>query len=164
MLTQECLKQILHYCPETGVFTWLRPTGRRAKIGMIAGALTGRFGYRTITINNERYYAHRLAWFYMTGEWPKETIDHKNGVPGDDRWENLREATRSQNSANRKAMSDTRAGLKGAIWHPQSQSWVSAIVHRGKSTFLGKFATAEAAHAAYTKAARDLHGEFAKVA
>lgn len=164
MLTQERLKQVLSYDPDTGVFVWLSKPNRRVVVGSVAGALVGRFGYRGISVDGRRYYTHRLAVLYMTGAWPTETVDHKNGVPGDDRWCNLREASRSQNSANRKAQSHSRAGLKGAIWHKQSQKWVSALVHKGRSKFLGKYDTPEAAHAAYMKAARELHGEFARPA
>src|SRR5690349_15052213 len=98
-LTQQYLKEILHYDPETGVFIWYTSRGH-CKAGNVAGSLN--LGYILIGICNFKYQAHRLAWLYMTGEWPTFEIDHKNGVSSDNRWENLREATRIINGQNRR--------------------------------------------------------------
>lgn len=105
-LTQEYLKSILHYAPETGIFTWIVCLSNRAKIGSIAGTIRNN-GYSKINIGGQLYYAHRLAWLYMTGKWPKEHVDHKDNVRANNKWKNLREATYSQNNKNRASYGTT---------------------------------------------------------
>jgi len=101
ILTQSELQHQLNYDPETGVFTWRNPLLRsKMRPGDIAGRIT-QCGRRQIRIASGFYYASRLAWLYMTGEWPKDQIDHINRKRDDDRWINLREANQSQNSYNR---------------------------------------------------------------
>ncbi len=99
-ITQEYLKIILEYNPETGKFKWLVKTSNRIKIGMEAGTLRSN-GYLKTNINGQLYYNHRLAFLYMTGRWPTHNIDHINGSKDDNSWINLREATHSQNNKNR---------------------------------------------------------------
>lgn len=105
MLTQEQLKSVLRYDPELGVFIWLAPRTSGVKPGDEAGSLRGDRGRKKsswrIRVFGRVYSRHRLAWFYMTGEWPEE-IDHRDLDPTNDRWTNLRIATRSQNLANRR--------------------------------------------------------------
>ena len=105
-ITQEYLKSILSYDPETGLFTWLVQKGARALVGSIAGTIRNN-GYLKINIDKQLYYAHRLAHLYMTGEWPKNHIDHINGIKNDNHWCNLREATYSQNNKNRASYGST---------------------------------------------------------
>lgn len=100
-LTAEYLRHLLYYDPDTGVWLWENPLPRsKMKSGDMAGRRmdSGRWQLR---IASGYYYGSRLAWLYMTGEWPKDQIDHINRDKGDDRWINLREATQSQNSYNR---------------------------------------------------------------
>ena len=85
-LTAETLRQILHYNPDTGVFTWIRKP-RYAGSGEQAGSYSTK-GYRRVKIGVTSYRAHRLAWFYMTGQWPVDQIDHINGIPDDNRFSN----------------------------------------------------------------------------
>ena len=89
MITQKHLKEILDYNTETGIWTWRVNQARRIKIGQRAGTIISD-GHRHIGISGKFYKAHRLAWLYMTGEFPKDEIDHINGVPDDNRWCNLR--------------------------------------------------------------------------
>lgn len=121
-ITQAQLKEILHYCPETGVFTWIVRLGARGQVGAVAGSEHSK-GYIHIIISKVSYKAHRLAWLYMTGEWPPSQVDHINETKADNRWENLRPATNQQNCSNKKARSDNTTGLKGLSWHKQSKSW-----------------------------------------
>lgn len=159
-LTVERLRELLHYDPETGIFTRLVDLGRLARVGMTAGSPNER-GYIKIRIDGTYYRAHHLAWFYMTGEFPAPgTIDHKDTDGGNNEWENLRKATRSQNQANRKSC----LGLKGARWHKRDKRWISSITVEGQVIHLGRFKTAEEAHAAYATAAREHFGEFARAA
>jgi hypothetical protein len=153
------LRAILHYDPETGEFRWRKRMSPRAPAGHIAGTLT-RDGYRVIAINGRNYRAHRLAWLYVTGEWRTETIDHRDGDPSNNRWNNLRRATRSQNCANRGLPRNNSCGLKGVSW--DGWSWRATVHKEGRRHYLGSFSTPEAAHAAYAKAARKLFGKFAR--
>ena len=101
-LTVERLRELLSYDPATGKFLWR--VGRQCmRAGAVAGA-TEVQGYRVIKIDGKIYKAHRLAWLYVTGEWPPEEIDHKNTDPQDNVWSNLRLATHSQNQANAKSL------------------------------------------------------------
>lgn len=155
-LTKERLQSLLSYDEETGLFTW--KVGRRgANAGDIAGS-PDKDGYVGIRVDYKRYKAHRLAFLYMTGSWPKDQVDHVNLVKSDNRWSNLREASVSQNAANRRVRSGKQY-LKGA--YPQANRWYSHIRKNGKAYYLGSFLTEEEANAAYESAARLLHGEFA---
>lgn len=156
ILTHDELKQILFYDPDTGLFKWIIPPGRRVdKKGQVAGSKRAS-GYISICIRYKAIMAHRLAWFYMTGSWPKHCVDHINMVKDDNRWINLREATKTQNGANSRARG--ASGLKGAFWQTQSKVWYSKIGNR----YLGTFKTPEEANAAYLKAAEETFGEFAR--
>lgn len=155
------LKRILRYSPTTGVFrrrvaSWsnIHP------IGSIAGGMDKR-GYIHIQINGRLYAAHRLAWFYMTGYWPRDTIDHRDLNKSNNRWLNLREATKAQQAYNRRAFGN---GLKGVCFYKNTGRWVSKIRFKGERIYLGSFGTEEEAHAAYKKAAIELFGEFARAA
>ena len=157
--TQERLKKLLHYDPETGVFTWkVKRPGR--SVGDVAGSV-GTKGHRRIYLDNVQYKAHHLAWLYMTGEWPEDQVDHKDVDPDNNRWENLRAATNQQNCCNR--VHPNPSGLKGVSWKRRNRKWVAQIGVDGKRIHLGLFDSAEAAHAAYCAAAERLHGEFANL-
>jgi len=154
-LTQEILKSKLNYDPETGVFTRTLKTG----IVKVAGCKDSR-GYLAIYLNKKLHYGHRLAWLYMTGQWPDTDIDHINGIKGDNRICNLREATRSQNGRNRGANKNNTSGYKGVCWHKSIQKWMSRITISGDIKFLGYFDAPEEAYLAYCEAAKEYHGEF----
>lgn len=160
-LTAKRLREVLRYDPQTGQFTWLVRLSIRILIGRNAGRIN-RHGYRIITIDCVRYHAHRLAWLYMTGEWPAHYIDHANLDKADNRFANLREASRQQNSANTKTPSNNRSGFKGVQWHPQTKKWRARIGFNGKHQSLGLFKSPEEAHAAYAEAAEKLFGEYAR--
>ena len=119
-VTYEYVSKVLNYNKETGVFTWKKTTGRRAKIGDRAGCRTT--GYEFIGINKKLYPAHRLAWLMTYGDWPKEFIDHINGDPSDNRIANLREVTFSENLQNqRRAQKRSKSGLLGVSFHKARQ-------------------------------------------
>lgn len=160
MVTQDELKEILDYDPETGIFRWKSPR-QKIKVGDVAGTLNHN-GYRFIKINGKLYLEHRLAWLYVYGEWPKDMIDHVNGTRDDNRIENLREATRSENKWNQTKPITNTSGYKGACWHKASQKWDARIAINNKRKHLGLFDSPEEAYEAYCKAAKELHGEFAK--
>lgn len=162
MLTAERLREVLHYNPLTGVFTWLVQR-KRARRGAVAGTPNGQ-GYRKIRIDGRPYRAARLAWFYVHGRWPVNKIDHINTIRDDDRLCNLREATDNQSAQNQKRHRDSTHDLKGVYWSSRELKWWAKISVDGRCIRLGRFATAEEAHAAYCAAARQYHGEFAPFA
>ena len=137
IISQKELKRILHYCPETGVFTWLVSRGR-ISVGTIAGA-TNNLGYCQIGINKTLHLAHRLAWLYMTGEFPSDQIDHLNHVRDDNAWPNLRGATQLINSRNTTKRSDNKSGIVGVCFVSRENKWLSFIHHDGKCIHLGYF-------------------------
>lgn len=97
MITLERLKHILHYDPDDGVWTWRNPSKHsKGGSGDVAGSWTTG-GYWRVQVDGSSYRSARLAWFYMTGEWPIYEIDHINSDPGDDRWENLQSLDQAQN-------------------------------------------------------------------
>jgi hypothetical protein len=164
-LTQVRLKRLLHYDPETGVFTWLR--GQPGLRGCEAGGLWRGHNqtYWVIGIDGRQYRAHRLAFFYMTGRWPDPEADHDDADTLNNRWANLREATKSQNGQNKGRMPGNTSGFKGVTfvaWRGVYQAQIR--IAPGKRLWLGYFKTAEAAHAAYVAAAQEHHREFARVA
>ena len=93
-ITQEELKELLRYNPDTGVFTWVKPVSKRIKVGTIAGS--DSHGLTIIVINKKRYRAHRLAWLYMTGEWPTYDIKFVNEQQDDLSWNNLKKGARKR--------------------------------------------------------------------
>jgi hypothetical protein len=161
-MNQARLKELLSYDPDTGEFRWLQSRYRN-KVGTTAGCLYSE-GYRVIALDRKRYLAHRLAWLFMTGVWPGGEIDHINGNPSDNRFANLREATRQQNGANRRVGSNNKSGFKGVHWHKGDKRWRAQIMVAKRIIHLGSFETPEAAHAAYLIAASEHFGEFRRVA
>jgi len=167
-LTAEQVRAALDYDPETGLFVWKQRLDMSVQWnGQYAGHPAGgprRIGYRYIAINSRRYASHRLAWVIMTGEWPETEMDHKDGNPSNNRWDNLRLASREQNLANIRGHKDSRCGLKGATYNKLRGTWQAQIMANRKVYHLGVFPTAQEAHEAYCAAAIRLKGEFARTA
>jgi hypothetical protein len=157
-LTQADLKRFLSYNPETGVFTWIKSNARRRASCKVAGT-TSASGYWVIFINYKSYFAHRLAWLYMTGEWPSNQIDHRDANRLNNEWKNLRAATGSQNAKNKRPKP---GHLIGAAWHQKVQKWIPTIRVNGEKVRLGTYDCPAAAHFAYVVAADKHHGEFAR--
>lgn len=126
----------------------------------MAGWIT-EWGYRKIEVDGRAYLAHRLAWLYMTGEWPEGEVDHKDCDPANNEWGNLRLATRGQNAQNSSLRADNTSGVKGVSKHPQYDKWVARVGKDGKKHYLGVFPTKEGAEAAAKAFRQALHGEFA---
>ena len=159
MITQEKLKEYVSYNPETGVFTLIKHRhGTTRKIGDSLGSLT-KAGYLETCIEQKRYYLHRLAYLYMTGEMPKDKIDHKNRNKLDNKWDNLRCVTQQENTENdvlpRKHGS---LGYRGVYRY--KNKFRAKINHKGKQIHLGEFATVEEASKAYLKAKPLIHTNF----
>lgn len=163
VLTQDRLKELLHYDPATGVFTWLVRAGPRSA-GSVAGCLHPSPGglYWGITVDGRFYYAHQLAFFYMTGAFVDEG-DHKDTVGTNNAWSNLRPCTSSQNTANRKRPKHNTSGVKGVFWEISAKKWRARIYFQRRSFECGLFDNIQDAAKAREIAVKIIHGEFARV-
>lgn len=155
-LTQSQLKELLHYDPDTGIFINKVTRNSGALIGDQAGTNHSQ-GYRMIVINRKSYLAHRLAWLYTYGSWPKYQLDHINQIKNDNRISNLREVNNSQNSQNTGLSPNNSSGHKGISWHKQSCKWHAYIMLNYKLIHLGFFINLDAAIAARKQAEEQLH-------
>lgn len=154
-LTQESLRELLRYDPDTGLFFNLR--GRRGyRVGDQVGWQVSE-GYIAIRILGKQYKAHRLAWLYVHAKWPSNDIDHINRVRNDNRIANLRDATRSQNLQNASPRSDNKSGVTGVWWDKRLSKWSAGIRLDGRTKHLGRFNTKEDAIAARLRAEKEFH-------
>ena len=150
LITQARLKELVSYDPETGVMLCLTRRAHRCPVGSIAGN-PGTDGHLKAKFEGRMYLIHRLAWLYMTGDWPRHQIDHINGNPADNRWPNLRDVPQAINNQNqRKPQRINKTGFLGVVC--RDGRYTSKL---GKH--LGSFNTGEEAHAAYLKAKRANH-------
>jgi hypothetical protein len=161
VVTHGRLRELLNYDYATGELTWRIRKARCIHVGDVAGNVSKRTGYRGVMVDGKYYLAHRLSWFYITGEWPRNQIDHINRNRADNRITNLREATSSQNQMNTVSRRvGTASGIKGVVWSKRCRKWKAQIGGQGKTTYLGYFDTTEQANIAYTEAAKKLFKEF----
>lgn len=178
LITHDYLLSILDYNPETGIFVW-RPrtpdmfkSGKQSKRhtcntwnskwpGKIAGLINSA-GHIQICINSRLYLAHRVAWFYVYGEWPKSILDHKDGNRKNNKISNLRLANFSKNGANSKTPITNSSGYKGVSFKKDKKKYRAQIKVNGVYKHLGYFKDPEKAYKAYCRAAKKNHGEFAR--
>ena len=142
--TVERVKELLDYDPETGVFTWRVKRGGAVNAGDIAGTKDGR-GYWQIGIDRTLYLAHRLAWLYTYGEWPKNALDHINRIRTDNRIANLRPATHALNNQNATKRRDNKSGVTGVWRNEKLSKWQAYIRINGRHIHLGLFDDFDAA-------------------
>lgn len=154
-VTQARVKQLLHYDPETGIFRYKQKRGRE-RVGDVAGTVTSD-GYVAITIDRMTFQAHRLAFLYMTGAFPKDCVDHVDRRRDNNSWANLRPATAQENRQNQARRADNTSGYPGVTWDQSKQRWMARIYHEGKDYFLGRFRTAAEAFKAYSSAKAKIH-------
>ena len=159
-ITGTNLEMFLSYDPKTGTFRRNLTTGSRVRAGDIAKKLNDQ-GYVEIVILNTRLRGHRIAWAWMTGEWPKEDIDHINGDRSDNRFSNLRAVNRSQNLQNTGIKKRNKSGVPGVHFCNERMKWVAQIKINKKPTVLGRFYKFEDAVAARWNAQEIHYGEFA---
>jgi hypothetical protein len=153
-LSLERLRQVLRYEPETGNFYWIHRDTIKKKLGTNASIIRSH-GYLNICIDSIYYYTHRLAWFYVHGEWPK-VIDHIDGDKTNNRIENLRSVSQKCNVENvLKTRKHNKSGILGAV--KSKYGFYARLTSQGKQIYLGHYKTAEEAHNVYLKAKRQLH-------
>ena len=148
-LTADRLRKLLNYDPDTGTFTWAI-TRRGCRKNSVAGCKM-KHGYVAIRLDNKLFTAHRLAWLYVNGAWPKAQIDHVNRDRADNRVANLREVTNAENAQNKKS-SRNKSGFAGV--RKENRKWLAEIKVNYKPIRIGLFETPEAAHRAYVAAKR----------
>jgi len=156
MLTQDQLKSVITYDSSTGLFF-----RQKNSVQCLAGTLS-KSGYVQIGIFGKRYYAHRLAWLYEFGEMPDFDIDHKNGNKQDNRIENLRIATRSQNIMNVGIKSNNTSGIKGVSWIKKRGKWQALVCINGLNHHLGLYEDIRKAERAVVTFRESMIGEFCK--
>lgn len=166
------LRELLSYDPTTGLLTWLPRKVRAGGVGCndtafnnkYAGKVTnyvGNAGHIYVTVEGHTFLGHRIAWALHYGEWPPRHIDHKNRNPADNRIENLRLATGTQNSANSGMNRRNKSGVKGVFWNRFRGKWQAIVGYNGKLILVGSFDRMEDAVVARQKAANEIFGEFA---
>lgn len=149
------LKEHLSYNKETGSFKWIKSPGGGVKKDSDTGCKNGK-NYIYIGIKGRVYLAHRIAWFLTYEVWPEQEIDHINKNTCDNRLQNLRLATRTQNNQNRKKFSNNSSGHTGIRWHKKDQLWNAYIGVDKKLIFLGGYQIIEDAISARKKAEKEL--------
>lgn len=156
------LQRLLHYDPETGIWTRRIATINSKPPGE-PFLPTHNHGYVHIYVFKKKRLAHRLAVFYMTGEWPKGKIDHKNQNRANNSWKNIRPATQSRNAANSRIRKDNISGFRGVSWNATRKKWDVRITVKRKHIWLGRHADKNVAIETYKQAAIGYFGEFASV-
>lgn len=159
-ITAEILREYLSYDPTTGQFSRIKKTWRSVQLGDASGHICPR-GYLYITVLGHKHRAHRLAWLWYYGRWPVLSIDHINGDKMDNRIQNLREVTHSQNKANAVRQANNTSGVKGV--YRKRNKWQAAITFKRRRKVLGVFDRIEDAASAYAAASAKIHGEFGRL-
>lgn len=149
------VKRFLSYDANAGSFTWIESRSRTAKAGMQAGSKDNH-GYIKVMFQQKLYKAHRLAWFYVYGEWPAGQIDHINGDRADNRISNLRIVSNKQNQENVGRKANNTSGYRGVSFYRKSGKYEAHIRHNGKKRHVGTFLTAEDASQAAMAARQSL--------
>jgi len=158
IITQKRLKELFEYSPDTGDFIRRVSVNKRFKVGTIAGCVDNSLngGYNRIKIDGRLYRAHRLAFLYMTGEMPKDQVDHINHIRTDNRWKNLVASTKLENSRNQSKHITNTSGHTGVYWRKDIGKWMAFIRIDGKPKSLGRFNDINDAAAARKKAELEL--------
>lgn len=163
MLTQERLKELLDYNPDTGIFSYIKSRGNQMIPGDTAGYVH-EGGYVVLIIDGKKYRAHRLAFLYMDGDCLDGNIDvdHINRIRNDNRWLNLRKASRVENRRNSKINKNNTSGFKGVRWRKRKNggTWEASLKNCGNTFIIGCFKSKNDAALAVKALREKLHGEF----
>lgn len=155
-LTQSYLATLFDY--KDGNLYW-KIKRKTVNAGDLAGRISNK-GYVQIGIDRKIYSAHRIIFLMHHGYLPR-TIDHINGNKADNRIENLRDVSLSQNQMNRK-FGKNSSGIKGVVWHKSNKNWMAQLVIGGKNTYLGSFDDLELAELVVVEARNKYHGLYAR--
>ncbi|HAL69296.1 MAG TPA: Fis family transcriptional regulator [Pseudomonas sp.] len=158
-ITHQKLKEQYHYSPLAGVFEKRVGSKRKGYKWVLVGRVVDESGYQVICVGGKRYFAHRLAWFYIHGEWPDGHIDHRDGDRLNNAIANLRIATPAQNAHNAQTPITNKSGVKGVSF--SGGSWTAQVAVSRKPVFMKRFKTKEEAEQAVRLARIEAHGEFA---
>ena len=146
-LTQEYVREIFHYLPETGELRWKVGNGRNVKPWQIAGSINGH-GHRIVKVKGKSMQAHRLIWLYVYGNFPNNVIDHKNRIASDNRLDNLRDVSQTDNAQNIGLPKHNKSGHIGVSWIKTHNSWTVYIKVNKKNKWLGYYKCLDEAVAA----------------
>lgn len=175
LVTPEQLRELLDYSPDDGRLFWrwrpigLFPNERAQKVwntryaGAEAFTKEDDLGYRRGCIFGADHFAHRVAWAWMTGEWPTTKLDHIDRAPSNNRFQNLRAVSDKQSALNRAGRSGTASRFKGVHWFKPSRKWAARLRSDGRLVFCKYFDSEEDAARAYDAAARRINGPLAYV-
>lgn len=158
----ERLRSLLSYDPESGLLTWRKNRNWKTTAGSVAGRIRKSDRYLIVKVDCVAYLAHRICWAIHNGKEPFARIDHRDLDRSNNRIENLRLATISQNCANSPKNRFSKSPYKCVIWNVRDNCWRARMTIDGKRKQIGSFQTAEAAHLAYQAMATKIHGEFAR--
>lgn len=161
VLTQKRCYELFRYEPETGNLIWRITKSAKAVAGSVAGSVNAK-GHVNLQVDGKMYAAHQVVYLIHHGYIPHE-IDHENRVKTDNRIENLRPATSSQNKGNIGLLCTNQSGYRGVSLNSRSGKWHAQIKINGKQTYLGRFDTPEQAALRYNEAARQHFGDFAHI-
>lgn len=153
------LRNLLNYNPETGILSW-RIDRNVIKAGEPIGSLH-HSGYLVFKFKKRQYLVHRIIWFGMTGKWPDDQIDHIDTIKTNNKWNNLREASHTENQRNKNInKANNTSGYKGVTWHKKRQKWRADIKVNGKSLTIGSFDNILDAVKAREEAGKRFHKNF----
>lgn len=159
----EYLRSLFTYEPDTGLLRW-KINRAQMKIGDPAGAKRGETGYLQVSIDQKLYRVHLVIWKIVTGEEPPNFIDHEDTIKNNNKWGNLRDATKSQNQANIGLISTNTTGAKCVFWYKAYQKWAVQCWKDGKAHFGGYHTEFNVARGVAENLLKKLHGEFARTA
>lgn len=147
MLTFARVRELLDYTPETGVLTWKVARRHAVKAGDVAGFVDGN-GRRMVEIDEQGYHVGPVIWLWVTGQWPVNKVDHKDRNPLNNRWENLRDVTKSVDAQNRSVGKNNKSGVRGVFWNTRQERWQAQITLDRRHRHLGLFVDFDKAVAA----------------
>ena len=150
---------MISYSEIRSYFDYDPNSGELSRKGKVCGWLQQN-GYIYVSIHGVEYRANRVIWFWMTGQWPTNDVDHENNKRSDNRWVNLRDATRSQNLINQGTKFNNKSGYKGVT--SRGNSHIVRLRINGIPVCFGSYPTALEAAKSYDQEAIKHHGQFAK--
>lgn len=140
MIKKSNLKDYINYCPHTGKLTWIDSIWARSIVGREVGSVSSG-GYRCMTFEGKTINSHRVIYFYMTGAMPSGEIDHIDGCKLNNKWDNLRDVSHSENLKNKRIRKPARGKIFGVNKREESSVWRAMINIDGKRMYLGQYSS-----------------------